>query len=316
MWSFATVDAPPPVTLPVEPVNENEGNENQPSEGLEESSQAPQIPKSESIAIFIEPFRAATELLNNNEEYISIRIPVTATTEKSPLVYYFDDLYQTWIALPTVRNGDILTAEAPVDSWITALSHTDVTQPTDILESWASREIMKLTSLQIFNGFGDGSFKPQEITSRYQIAVTLSKAMGLIPTDDTTEVLGSSSETLRETAPEWAKPYVELMLSTGIMKGTENSFEGAQGITRAEMATILGRVLQNVGDLGHESSNAITFQDAALFPEWAVSGIGAAMEAGIIKGYPDGSFNPQTTLTRAEMATIVSRLMDYLKERA
>ena len=40
---------------------------------------------------------------------------------------------------------------------------------------------------------------------------------------------------------------------------------------------------------------------------WGSEYIGALAEAGILSGYEDGTFHPNGTLTRAEMATLVVR---------
>lgn len=42
---------------------------------------------------------------------------------------------------------------------------------------------------------------------------------------------------------------------------------------------------------------------------WAASAIAAAVEAGVIKGYDDGTFRPEQPVTRAELAVIVARML-------
>lgn len=47
---------------------------------------------------------------------------------------------------------------------------------------------------------------------------------------------------------------------------------------------------------------------------WAKASIEWAMEKGLIKGYPDGSFKPNNPLTRAEACAILERFYDMLWE--
>lgn len=53
------------------------------------------------------------------------------------------------------------------------------------------------------------------------------------------------------------------------------------------------------------------FTDAAAMPEWAMPEVAAAVEAGIIRGMPDGSFEPDRLVTRAEMAAMLTRALAH-----
>ena len=63
---------------------------------------------------------------------------------------------------------------------------------------------------------------------------------------------------------------------------------------------------------GIELPNGATgiFTDQAEISYWAIEGVLAIQAAGIITGYPDGSFQPQGTATRAEVATIFARFLE------
>ena len=52
------------------------------------------------------------------------------------------------------------------------------------------------------------------------------------------------------------------------------------------------------------------FTDQDNISAWAIDGVTAIQAAGIITGYPDGSFQPQGTATRAEVATIFARFLE------
>jgi len=58
-----------------------------------------------------------------------------------------------------------------------------------------------------------------------------------------------------------------------------------------------------------DAAAAGTFRDAAGFG-WASGVIGAAHRAGLISGYPDGTFGAFRQITRAEMAAIISRIIE------
>ncbi len=46
---------------------------------------------------------------------------------------------------------------------------------------------------------------------------------------------------------------------------------------------------------------------------WAVQDIDWCIERGLLTGYPDGSFKPDQPVTRAEMAVIIRRIVEYVK---
>lgn len=87
---------------------------------------------------------------------------------------------------------------------------------------------------------------------------------------------------------------------TGYADGT---FKPGNSITRAEAASIIARTFSQSAVTSGES-----YSDVAA-GHWAASAIDQVTRSGIMKGYGDGSFKPNQTITRAEMATILSRLI-------
>ncbi|MOA03596.1 Endoglucanase precursor [compost metagenome] len=83
-------------------------------------------------------------------------------------------------------------------------------------------------------------------------------------------------------------------------------FNPNKNITRAEFATFIAK------GLGLEADTST----ASRFPDVNASGttaayIGAATKAGIITGYTDGTFKPNSNITREQMALMMVRAMDY-----
>jgi len=74
-------------------------------------------------------------------------------------------------------------------------------------------------------------------------------------------------------------------------------------ITRAEMAAILSRVF----DIKKEQSVPVYSDIKAS--NWASDGITKATQMGLMNGYPDGQFRPEDKITRAEMASVASRIL-------
>lgn len=100
----------------------------------------------------------------------------------------------------------------------------------------------------------------------------------------------------------------EIALASPLFKGskfingyTDKTFRADAAITRAEISAIINRVV-----LLDEASTTDFDDVQASF--WAVKHIATMEKAGLIKGY-NGMFNPENNITRAEMATIVARII-------
>ena len=95
----------------------------------------------------------------------------------------------------------------------------------------------------------------------------------------------------------------EKKLITGYPDGT---FKPDQAVTRAEFLVMLARAL-GWGD--KSPAGALPFTDADRMGSWAMGAVAAAVEKGIVSGYPDGSFRPDEPISRAEMAVMIARAL-------
>ncbi|MFC3251449.1 Ig-like domain-containing protein [Paenibacillus sepulcri] len=314
-WSFGTTNANtipdnnPNNPNPSNPTNQNPtqptGNTNNDSndDSQDTEEQAPVIVDQKQANVIVQPFKA-------NESDKQIEIKVTQATSKSTLIYYFDERYQAWIAVPTTKTISLLSANIPSGSWIAVMDDKNIFQPSDTSGNWANQDILKMMSLGIIQGFEDQSYKPQEPTNRYQIATVLAKALQLDPMKSDLSVLDHFPDAA--SIPEWAKPYVAAMLQNNLMSGSTTGFDGQSSLTRAQIATVLARLLADAKANPSSSGIPADFKDGAKIPAWAAAGVSKSVELGILQGYPDGSFQPNKAVTRAEMAAIITRLMDYL----
>ncbi|MGF7047766.1 putative repeat protein (TIGR02543 family) [Paenibacillus sp. DS2015] len=103
----------------------------------------------------------------------------------------------------------------------------------------------------------------------------------------------------------WAKASIEQAVNSGIVNGYANgTFKPNNTVTRAEFAVMLMNTLKPQGN-GAER----TFTDATEIGTWAKKAIALAVQAGIIKGYGDGTFRPGAGITRSEMAMMIANAL-------
>ena len=121
----------------------------------------------------------------------------------------------------------------------------------------------------------------------------------------------SRSKTFSDIRGHWAQEEIEAMAGKLIIEGISPIlFEPDRDITRAEFAALLVRALGLTLDNGAGGK----FSDVSP-NDWYASVVGAASEAGLIKGYPDGTFGPNRNITRAEMAAMMVRALDFVGQK-
>ena len=85
---------------------------------------------------------------------------------------------------------------------------------------------------------------------------------------------------------------------------TDGTFRPGKSATRAEVASMISGLLKDRTD----EASAPEFSDIA--GHWGEAQIRAVSSLGIMKGYPDGTFRPDTPVTRGEVAAIAASLFD------
>lgn len=185
-------------------------------------------------------------------------------------------------------------------------------QLTDIQGHWASEVIQKMVQQGVIAGYEDKTFRPDKLISRVECSAIIARALDL-GTGDTQNLVSFSDAS---DIPDWAKGSVAAAVSAGLLKGYpgpqgKSIFLPQQQITRVELAAILSRVI--TAKLGPQTVQKAQFADGWQIPEWAAEAVDIAASKGLIKGYPDGTFQPKKNITRAEAATMIDRLMEALK---
>jgi len=107
-----------------------------------------------------------------------------------------------------------------------------------------------------------------------------------------------------DVAGHWAADAIRAMAARGVVQGFPGGeFRPGKGVTRAQFAVMLRNAMG-----WPAPQQEPVFRDEV--PGWAAGAVAAAASRGVITGYPEGEFRPHNTLTRAEMAVIMSRMLD------
>ena len=155
-------------------------------------------------------------------------------------------------------------------------------------------------------GDADGRVHPERNITRAEVASIFFR---LLKDDVRSENLTDQNTFTDVSTDDWYNVAVSTMSDMGIVFGrTDYQFDPDAYITRAEFAAIAARF------------DSESYSGDDLFTDieghWAANQINRAAEKGWITGYPDGTFDPNRYITRAEAVTMINRVLNRLPESA
>lgn len=145
----------------------------------------------------------------------------------------------------------------------------------------------------------DGSLSPVPTQFTTQDGKTIA---GIKRMTNSVYTIVENEKSFADVANHWAKDDVNLLASKLIVNGMgENTYAPEGQVTRAQFAAIIVRAMGLP-----DAQNSAKFNDVQV-SHWYANAVNAAVEAGIIKGYTDGTFKPNSAITRQEVAVMVQR---------
>ncbi|WP_252504754.1 S-layer homology domain-containing protein [Sporosarcina sp. Marseille-Q4943] len=173
----------------------------------------------------------------------------------------------------------------------------------DIQGHWAEEAIEQAASLGIFNGYADGSFKPDNGLTRAQAASVFVRALNLpaadisVPFDDIGDYAAATQSD------------IQTAFANGLVKGENGHFKPTQNVSRAQLALMVWRVA--IGELGGAMSESNSFTpptDMGDYDAETVHAIATMSGLGVIS-LEDGAFKPTEQATRAFAASLLTKLL-------
>jgi hypothetical protein len=149
------------------------------------------------------------------------------------------------------------------------------------------------------NGYPGGTFGPDKNVTREQAAAMLIRALGL----DTS--LPRADPFPDVAAARWSAPQIAAAKTLGYVRGyNDGNYRPENNMTRAELAALLTR--------DAEARGAHTTETPKAFPDvpagaWYAETVAKAAAHGLVNGYGDGTFKPETPVTRAEAVAMINR---------
>ncbi len=186
----------------------------------------------------------------------------------------------------------------PVSAW------AEETTYSDVAGHWAQSAILRWSDYGVLQG-SEGKFSPDGTLTRGQMAVILSRLLNLP---------AAPSAGFTDVAPDaWYADGINRCAAAGILQGSEGKAMPEDPITREQAMVMLCRAL----GITAEDVGALTgFSDLSLVSDYARPYVAALVKAGVVKGDANGLLNPLSKITRAEIVTMVDRLVGHYAKEA
>ena len=177
---------------------------------------------------------------------------------------------------------------------------------------WAYAHIIRLVSQGVFQGYDDGSFKPQNNISRIETIVAAVRLLGLEAEAQKAENMNANLnfkdfDQLKKKYPQ-AVGYVAVALKNDLFSENEDMIQPEKPATRLWASVLLVKGLKLEAEAKARMNVDLPFKDENDIPAGSVGYVAIAVERGVISGYTDKTFQPNKPVTRAELASILDRL--------
>lgn len=168
-------------------------------------------------------------------------------------------------------------------------------------DDWYAEAVQSAVSRGYLNGMGDGTFAPNAPLTRAMTVTILGRMAGAntnLRTDHFTDVAQDA----------WYAPYVAWGEQCGIVMGMgDRTFAPDAPVTREQFAVFVKR-FSEACNRPLSNVTQTTFTDASTISDWAKEAVQTVANAGLLTGRPGGIFDPHASLSRAEAATILTRM--------
>lgn len=173
---------------------------------------------------------------------------------------------------------------------------------------WAYSSIETCSQRGWFNGYPDGTFRPNGLIRRDEAAKVFAVAMSLTLEENPTV-------TYTDTANSWAKAHIEatkaLFPNVANLQGTA-SFRPDQTITREETIYALLVAWRYASKTTNADLSVLNmFSDVNSISAGVKPYVAVAVSEGLVSGLPDGTIAAQKGLTRAEFAALLARALSH-----
>ncbi|WP_309118588.1 S-layer homology domain-containing protein [Paenibacillus sp.] len=209
--------------------------------------------------------------------------------------------------------GTGATAFAAETPATTTTAGVKLTFPDIVPTHWAKSHVAKLASAGIVKGYTDGGFRPSQDVTQQEAIVMVIRMVGL----EEEALAGSGDIVTGFQEDAFFTKYVVKALEERIIDMSEETAAAASGTTPwgkrpATREWVSKLIVRALGE--QPASGALGFADASDVSAGAAGYVAKSQELELVTGFTDNTFKPKDAVTRAQIATILSRADKYIPD--
>ena len=234
---------------------------------------------------------------------VTMKVELPASSGGQVLVLVNPNGTEKVLKKSIVENGKAY-AEIPSGATVKVIANKKTFNDVKASD-WYASAVDFVSSHELFQGVGDGNFAPKAPMTRAMLVTVLYRledepaASGMVSFNDVP-------------ADSWYAKAVAWAAKEGIVMGNGSGFAPNDNITREQIATILYRYAQYLGIDVSAKGNVSRFSDGSKVSGWAADAMAWAVEVGLFQGDDSNCLNPGSNATRAEVATLMQRLVKLI----
>lgn len=172
----------------------------------------------------------------------------------------------------------------------------------DMPDNWSTEALKKAVSDGLLSGSG-GYIHPDDYMTRAEMATIMARACGAVNEADISSFTDVKPD-------DWFYSSMAKAVAMQAFTGSDNKLNPEDYITRQEAFVVLARVFSLNLDKNIDKTVVDGFKDGESVASWAKESVAAIVSGGYVAGN-DGYINPESNISRAEFAVVMSRLVSY-----
>ncbi len=206
----------------------------------------------------------------------------------------------------SVTNGEsVVVIRSPHNGTFTVIQSNH--SFADMKDHWAKNDVEMLANKWIVNGKTSDTFAPDAPITRAEFATLLVRSLGFVETkaDGFKDV----------SSKDWFAGAAGAAQKAGLINGYEDgTFQPDAKITREQLVSMMIRAIHAGGkEVKADASLLNRFSDRLQISDWSKEAVSQALSANLIQGMSEDTFAANENATRAQAATILKRMLQYLQ---
>lgn len=212
--------------------------------------------------------------------------------------------------------SDVVSEDVNEESSVSSSDSSEEIEDLDYEDHWAETYIEVVKVMDLAQGKDDeGNFEPNQPITRAEFVKMTINAMGYEVADSVTEAPFTDVE-----LDDWYAPYLSVGSQVGLIEGFDDgSFDPKREVTRAEVLKVLVLGVMDV-EFEMEKEEDVLERFGMIRPpfvdlsveKWYAPYVLYSSEVGLVNGYDDFTFRPNSYMTRAELSKVLVETLEYV----